>query len=72
MDKIPALYHYPRFCIIDWDDHQRAAFYPPLDELEEVTDVRKRLSKVEAKDIIQFSGRYLKNPAAVLVDTEMF
>ncbi|XP_065069365.1 uncharacterized protein LOC135694516 [Rhopilema esculentum] len=72
MDKTPALYYYPRFCIIDWDDHQRAAFYPPLDELEEVPDVRKRLAKVKAKDIIQFSGRYLKNQAAVLVDTEMF
>ena len=71
-DRVPALYHYPRVCIIDWEDHQHAAFYPPIEDLESVIDVRERLSSITAKEVIDFSEKYLSNKHSVSIETEMF
>ena len=72
LHKVPAMYHYPRLCIIDWDDHQHAAFYPPPEELETSEDVAKRLSKVFSEHIIEFSEEYLRDKERLTVETEMF
>ena len=72
LDKIPALYYYPRFCIIEWDDHQHAAFYPPIAELERTNDVRETLSNITAKKIMDFAEQYLHSKDRIIVDTEMF
>ena len=71
-DKIPALYHYPRLCIIEWDDHQHAAFYPPVDELENSNDVRQILSNISAGNIVDFTKNYLRSKDRIILETEMF
>eukprot|EP00794_Sanderia_malayensis_P008174 gene8174-9050_t len=72
IDKVPALYHYPRLCIIDWHDHQHAAFYPPIKDLEQSKDINQRLSKISANDIIKFSREYFLDKDSLSVETEMF
>ena len=70
---MPALYHYPRLCIIQPDDHQHAAFYPPVKELQEMgTSVQARLDQINSQHIIKFAQDYMKDPAAAIVKTEFF
>lgn len=70
---LPTLFHYPRLCIVRWHDHQHAAFYPPVDEMERLgTRVQERLNKIDAQQIIKFAQDFLENPEDVAVRTEMF
>ncbi|XP_032219728.2 uncharacterized protein LOC5519100 isoform X1 [Nematostella vectensis] len=69
----PPLYRYPRLCIVRWDDHQHAAFYPPASELERLgTRVQARLDSIDYQQIVHFAQRYLKEPGKYVVRTEMF
>lgn len=68
----PALYYYPRLCIIEWDDHQHAAFYPPVHELEQSKDVQLTLSTITATNIMDFTKQYLNYKDRIVVETEMF
>ena len=71
--NIPALYHYPRLCIIQHHDHQHAAFYPPIQEMQRLgTRVQARLDQITSQQIIKFVQDYLKDPAALIVKTEFF
>lgn len=71
--NIPALYHYPRLCIIQHHDHQHAAFYPPIPEMQRLgTRVQARLDQITSQQIIKFVQDYLKDSAALIVKTEFF
>ena len=72
-ENIPPLYHYPRLCIIQHDDHQHAAFYPPVEELQGLgTRIQTRLNQITSQQIIKFARDYLKDPTALIVKTEYF
>jgi len=72
-ENVPALYHYPRLCIIQHQDHQHAAFYPPIEEMQRLgTKVQARLDQITSQQIIKFVQDYLKDPAALIVKTEFF
>ena len=72
-ENVPALYHYPRLCIIQHQDHQHAAFYPPVQEMQRLgTRVQARLDQITSQQIIKFVQDYLKDPAALIVKTEFF
>lgn len=72
-DQVPILYHYPRLCIIRPDDHQHAAFYPPVEELQVLgTRVQTRLDQINSQQIIKFAKDYMKDPAIAVVKTEYF
>lgn len=72
-ESVPALYHYPRLCIIQRDDHQHAAFYPPVEELQGLgTRVQARLDQITSQQIIKFAQDYIKDPGALIVKTEFF
>lgn len=72
-DQVPVLYHYPRLCIIRPDDHQHAAFYPPVEELQALgTRVQTRLDQINSQQIIKFAKDYMKDPAIAVVKTEYF
>ena len=72
-DQVPVLYHYPRLCIIRPDDHQHAAFYPPVEELQALgTRVQTRLDQINSQQIIKFAKDYMKDPATAVVKTEYF
>ena len=72
-DQVPVLYHYPRLCIIRSDDHQHAAFYPPVEELQALgTRVQTRLDQINSQQIIKFAKDYMKDPAIAVVKTEYF
>lgn len=72
-ENVPVLYHYPRLCIIEHNDHQHAAFYPPIEELQRLgTRVQARLDQITSQQIIKFVQDYLKDPAALIVKTEFF
>lgn len=72
-EDVPALYHYPRLCIVQPDDHQHASFYPPVKELQELgPSVQARLDRINSQEIIKFVQDYLRDPAAAVVKTEFF
>ena len=72
-ESLASLYHYPRLCIIRHDDHQHAAFYPSVEELQAmVTSVQVRLDNINAQQIIKFAQDYLRDPKAFVIRTEMF
>ncbi|KAJ7358756.1 hypothetical protein OS493_021532 [Desmophyllum pertusum] len=72
-DNVPPLYHYPRLCIIQHDDHQHAAFYPPVAELQGLgTRVQARLDHITSQQIIKFAQDYIKDPSTLIVKTEFF
>ncbi|XP_074641678.1 uncharacterized protein LOC141899331 [Tubulanus polymorphus] len=62
-DHVLDLYIYPRLCIIQWEDHNHAAFYHPPSK-----DTDPFLSN----KILDFISSYLKNPSAHIVETEWF
>ncbi|XP_068676963.1 uncharacterized protein [Montipora foliosa] len=72
-EDVPVLYRYPRLCIIQPDDHQHAAFYPPVSELQDLgSSVQARLDGINSQQIIKFAQDYLNDPAAAVVKTEFF
>lgn len=72
-ENVPPLYHYPRLCIIQHDDHQHAAFYPPIEELHGMgTRIQARLNQITSQQIIKFAQDYLRDPSALIVKTEYF
>ncbi|XP_031559856.1 uncharacterized protein LOC116296034 [Actinia tenebrosa] len=69
----PSLYHYPRLCLVRWQDHQHAAFYPPVSEMERLgTRVQERLEAIDSQQIIKFARDFLEDPGKMLIRTEMF
>lgn len=69
----PSLYHYPRLCLVRWEDHQHAAFYPPVSEMERLgTRVQERLDAIDSQQIIKFARDFLEDPEKMLIRTEMF
>ena len=66
-ENVPALYHYPRLCIIEHNDHQHAAFYPPVEEMQRLgTRVQARLDQITSQQIIKFVQDYLKDRKSVV------
>ena len=70
--RLPGLYYYPRLCIVRWKDHQHAAFYPPVEELEKTEDVEQRLRSITKTEILDFVSTYLRDQDAMMQRTEIF
>lgn len=68
----PPLYHYPRLCIVKTSDHHQAAFLPSLESMANAKNITKLLGSINAKEIVQFTKRYLQNPEHLIVKTEEF
>ncbi|XP_064624508.1 uncharacterized protein LOC135485998 [Lineus longissimus] len=67
---IPELYHYPRLCIIRWDDHHHAAFYPSIN----ITSMQPESLPYDytQEEIIHFIRQFLKKPDESMIETETF
>ena len=66
--KSIPVYNYPLLCLIHWDDHRHAAFYPPLDGTTD-TDKPFRFMK---KKILQFVKKAQEDPGQYWEETEHF
>ena len=54
--------------MVDWKDHHKAAFYPPVD----VPRHTQPPFSFKKKEIIKFALDFLENSAEMLIDTEHF
>ena len=70
------MYKYPRIAIVEWNDHHHAAFYPPPDTSESLSPILDEEGEVPdyltSKAIAGFVKRYLRNPDALVEESEHF
>ena len=73
---IPAMYRYPRIAIVEWNNHHRAAFYPPSEATNSYPTILDDDGHVPdhltSKAIAGFVKRYLRNPDVLMEETEHF
>ncbi|XP_013408970.1 uncharacterized protein LOC106172706 [Lingula anatina] len=62
----PSMYVYPRLCLIQWQDHHHAAFYPPP------SDAARGPTKFTKTNIVQFVRQVLRDMSSQMVETEHF
>ncbi|EDV22509.1 uncharacterized protein TRIADDRAFT_58806 [Trichoplax adhaerens] len=70
-DFKPLLYRYPRLCILYWNNHRRAAFYPPL-SMEKEIEVEDKEYPLTAEKIMFWVDQFKRNPDTHWVTTERF
>jgi len=69
---IPLLNKYPRFCMINLDEHDKAAFFPPItDGLSEANDLYMK-NKIPRGLLEDFIDRYFEDKHSLVVNTEQF
>lgn len=69
------LHRYPRFCLIDIDDHRHAAFYPTIEEDGKggIKIAHAHISgTINENELVVFVNKYLFNRSVVTMETEHF
>ncbi|KAK7488513.1 hypothetical protein BaRGS_00020298, partial [Batillaria attramentaria] len=68
---------YPRFCMLYWEDHTQAAFYPPVREhgspsVDSSLSSPSSENSFTAEAVLEFVHNFLKEPSKHLIPTERF
>ncbi|XP_048255603.1 uncharacterized protein LOC124111597 [Haliotis rufescens] len=68
---VPRLFHYPRICLILPHDHHHAAFYPPVDDADNVGSTNPHFTYT-TDGLLGFARNFLQDPSSHLIQTEHF